>query len=899
MGWSGNDVRRRFLEFFSERGHEVCSSYPLVPPNDPTLMFTNAGMVQFKDVFLGKETKPFSRAASSQKCVRISGKHNDLENVGRTSRHHTFFEMLGNFSFGDYFKSEACRFAWDLITEGFALPVERLWVSVHHSDDEAADVWTQEVGLSPERLFRLGDKDNFWSMGETGPCGPCSEILYDRGDAFGEADPDNGERFFELWNLVFMQYQVDEVGGPRRPLPKPSIDTGAGLERITSVLQGVNSNYETDLLRPLLELAAEIAGRPYGRSDDDDVSLRVIADHARMTAFCLAEGILPGKNERAYVLRRVMRRAIRHGHRLEIEDLFLHRVALAVVEMMGRDYPELVERRELIEQATQAEEKLFRRTLARGLAKLQKNEQWIEAEGERFIPGEVAFDLFQQDGFPKDLIEVIGLEQGFEIDEQGWAAAEERHKEASKGDADGFAEAIDPLYYEVRNEVGTTEFLGYEVETAPARVVALLKVELEQEPQPDGNERLVVRGRTRVDQAHEGEDVEVITSATPCYGEAGGQLGDHGCIAGPEGVAEVVDTQRPLDLFVHLGHVTEGSLRVGARVEVTADHQRRAAIRRNHSATHLLHWALRTVLGGQATQRGSVVAPDLLRFDFNHGEPLTDQEVARIETLANEKVLDNVAVETERTTLDQARSRGAMSLFGEKYGQEVRLVRISDESLELCGGTHVARSGDIGLIKITRQESIGAGTRRVYAVTALGSLAYVRSLEQGFDRVGQLVKEGDREMVADRVEKLDQERRRLTKEVEGLKRELATGGSDDPLVGTREVDGGVKVLGKRLPVGDGKAMMEAADSIRDRLGSGVALLGAESKGKASLVLLVTKDLTPRLDAVKLIRAVAPTVGAKGGGGRPELARTGGPDLDGLDRALERIYGLVAEALTER
>jgi alanyl-tRNA synthetase len=733
-------------------------------------------------------------------------------------------------------------------------------------------------------------------MGDTGPCGPCSEILYDRGDGFGPAHPDNGERYFEIWNLVFMQFQVDVPGGPRRPLPAPSIDTGAGLERIASILQGVGSNFETDLFVPLLELASEIAGVRYGRDEENDVSLRVIADHARMTAFCMAEGILPGKNERPYVLRRVMRRAIRHGHRLGIDRPFLHRVTDGVIDLMGTVYPELVERREMIANATEAEEVLFRRTLASGLTKLSANEAWIERDGRRLIPGDVAYDLYQQDGFPRDLIEVLGHERGFGIDEVGWAAAEQRHKERSKGDAEGFADAIDPVFFSIREEVQPTEFVGYERETARSEIAAMVHLELERAG--DGEENAPVRGRARTSRAAVGDEVEIVTFVTPCYAEAGGQVGDTGTIRSTDGVADILDTQKQVGLYVHRCRVRRGFLAVGDSVTVEVDRERRAAIRRNHSATHLLHWALRSILGPQATQRGSIVEPSFLRFDFNHGEPLSDDQVRRIEDLANEKILDNVPVETEVTTLAAARERGAMSLFGEKYGEQVRLVRISTESLELCGGTHASRSGDIGMVKLTRQESIGAGTRRIYAVTGLGGLGYVRGLERCLDQVGSVLREGDRELVPERVARLERERRQLSKEVESLRRQLATGSGDDPLSGATDV-AGFKVVARRLPVGDAKAMMEAADAVRDRIGSGVALLGAESAGKASLVLVVTKDLTARLDAVELIRRIAPIVGAKGGGGRPDLARTGGPDVAAIDSALAALHDTVARALAEK
>ncbi len=874
------EIRTAFLEFFRAHDHLVMPSYSLVPANDPTLMFTNAGMVQFKDVFTGDGERPAPRAATVQKCIRISGKHNDLENVGRTSRHHTFFEMLGNFSFGDYFKEGACRFGWELLTKGLGFDADRLWVTVFAgdenapADDEAATVWRDVIGVPEERIHRLGAKDNFWAMGETGPCGPCSEIHFDRGEAFGPADIENGERFFEIWNLVFMQFFVREPGGPLAPLPSPCIDTGAGLERIASVLQEVETNYDIDIFQPLITKAAELSGVKYG-AGESDVSLRVIADHARMTAFLIAEGVFPEKTGREYVLRRVMRRAIRHGHRLGINDLFMHHVVDRVVEVMHETYPELDDRRDLLAQICRQEEERFRETLGRGLELLSGTNEWQTGSGgERELPGEIAFDLTATYGFPRDLIEVIGQEEGFVIDDDGYKRAEDRHRAVSGAGKIG-EQAVASIYKELRASLGATGFTGYETLSGATQVLAV-----------------ILDGKT-VEQGIQGQEIEVVLAETPFYGESGGQVGDTGTISLQEGTMSVRDTVVPVPgLWIHRGVVNEGRVRVTDRVEAAVDEQRRAAIRRHHTATHLLHMALRQVLGSHATQKGSRVDPESLRFDFAHFEPLSPQQLAEVEELVAIKVRENHPVATVELAYSEARERGAIALFGENYGDEVRMVTVSDESVELCGGTHVQTSGDIGDFFITAETGIAAGVRRIEAVAGQKALDWIRAQRELLLQVSAMLKTAPAQL-PDRVSALLARERELTKQTEQLKRKLASGGQD-LMDGVREVDG-VKVLGVRLEVGDPAALRDTADVLRQKIGSGVVCLGGEHKGKAALVVAVTKDQTGRLRAGSLIREVAQIVGGRGGG-RPDLAQAGGPNAKKLDAAVEQIYDTVATAL---
>jgi alanyl-tRNA synthetase len=925
------EVRSAFLEFFRDQKHEVVASAPLVPRNDPTLMFTNAGMVQFKDVFVGKDSRPYSRATSSQKVIRISGKHNDLENVGVTARHHTFFEMLGNFSFGDYFKEEAIVFAWELLMKTYALDPTRMVISVFGgeqgiaADEEARALWRKVTGFGDDRIIGLGMKENFWQMGETGPCGPCTEIHWFNGDAasgvpyhtFGDEPTSDGLGWTELWNLVFMQFDrsVDASGAATlAPLPRPCVDTGAGLERMSSVLQGVTSNYETDLLRALVDRASEISGKRYGGTQgDDDVSMRVIADHARTTAFLIAEGVFPDRAGREYVLRRVMRRAIRHGHRLGIREPFLHEVALEVVRLMSDAYPELSARRELIANVARQEEERFRETIERGLKILDEEIVRVKESGAA-LSGATAFKLYDTYGFPADLTQVIAAERGVAVDTPGYEKALDEQRARSEGSKVGDA-AVDPIWRDVldgvrRHAGGAVQFVGYDREDADGTVLAIVT------GAPHG--RLSLR-------AMQGDEAIVVTGVTPFYGEAGGQAGDRGTIVrrGADGMRFMVsDTQRPVPgVIAHHGKITQGALAVGDVVHLEVDHALRTATRRNHSATHLLHWALRLVLGEQATQKGSLVGPDRLRFDFAHHRPLTLDEIARIEDLVNTKVLTDAPVVTEVLPIDEARKRGAVAIFEEKYGDVVRMLTMTRDSVELCGGTHARVLGEIGLFKILSEQGLAAGVRRIEACTGLNALAYVRSIEglaASAARAAGVPVKG----LPERVEKLQQEKRHLEKEVADYKRSIAlASGSLSPAVRTstpgdeashlpdakaegpsvpggqlRDIPGG-KAFAHRISVADAATLREVAEQWRDRLGSAVVLVGAAADGKAMLVLTVSKDLTARYHAGRIIKDIAQLLGGSGGG-RPDLAQAGGTQVDRLDEALESLYGRLSSATSE-
>jgi alanyl-tRNA synthetase len=886
---SSAGVRRAFLEFFKGRGHEVVKSSSVVPSNDPTLLFVNAGMVQFKDVFTGREQRPYRRATSSQKCIRISGKHNDLEAVGPSPRHHTFFEMLGNFSFGDYFKPEAIEFAWDFLTNVLELPKERLICTYFRGeegipeDSEAREIWRRVSGFGDDRIRGLGMADNFWQMGDTGPCGPCSEIFYCNGPTidtatFGEEQTPEGHGWVEIWNLVFMQFERTVVDGVARldRLPAPSVDTGAGLERLTSVCAGQLSNYDTDVLRALAERASNIAGKPYrGTREPDDTSLRVIADHARTTAFLIAEGVAPDRTGREYVLRRVMRRAIRHGHRLGIERPFLHEVALLVAELMGDTYPELRERRDLIESITLAEEERFRQTIERGLGLLEDRFVAMKQANVSVLDGRDAFQLYDTFGFPLDLTEVICGERGLTVDTAGYEAAMAEARERSE--FKGVDQAALPVYGELASALpeGGVRFVGYERDSAKGRVVAL------------------VAAGARVSEITEGMACELVADLTPFYGEAGGQVGDQGVVKSAGGELLVEDTLKPkTGLFVHRGRVTRGSLKVGDEIELTVDVARRERTRRNHSATHLLHWALRQVLGSHAQQKGSLVGPERLRFDFTHSRPLTPEEIARIEELVNARTLANHPVRTEVLTMDEARARGAMMIFEEKYGDVVRMLSMA-ESTELCGGTHARATGDIGLFKITSEQGVAAGVRRILAVTGEGALAHVREVEGALAEAARAAKTTPAALT-ERIEKLVQHERALEKQVDDLQRKLASGGGsgvDGLLAQARDV-AGVKVLGVRSAVTDRGALRELAEQLRDKLGDSVVLVGSEAEGKAQLVLTVSKSLTGRYRAGDLIRGIAEIVGGSGGG-RPDMAQAGGTEIGRLDEAIESVYSGVA------
>jgi alanyl-tRNA synthetase len=906
MSRSSAEVRRAFLEFFQTKGHEVVPSGPLVPQNDPTLMFANAGMVPFKDVFVGKESRAIRRATSSQKCIRISGKHNDLENVGVTARHHTFFEMLGNFSFGDYFKEEAIAYAWELLTKVYALDTSRMMITVFGgeqglaADDEARALWRRVTGFGDDRVIGLGMKDNFWQMGETGPCGPCTEIHWYNGDAggghvpygaFGDEPTADGTGWVELWNLVFMQYErsIEPSGGASlTPLPKPCVDTGAGLERMTSALGGMRSNYDTDLLRALVAKASEVSGKQYNASQaDDDVSMRVIADHARMTAFTIAEGVFPDRAGREYILRRVMRRAIRHGHRLGIREPFLHEVALEVVRMMGDQYPELERRKELIASVAQAEEVRFRETIERGLKMLEEELAGVRSSGGAVIRGETAFRLYDTYGFPLDLTQVIAQERGFSVDEEAFNLALGEQRARSEGSKLNDEAAVEGVWRKVLEDVTKTapagvKFVGYEREASEGTVVA------------------IVRGAERIQRASEGEDVVVVTDVTPFYGESGGQAGDAGVIErrGAEPMRmQVDDAQKPVPgLVVHVGRIAQGSVAVGDAVHLVVDHERRTATRRNHSATHLLHWALRTVLGEQATQKGSLVSADRLRFDFSYGKALTPEEMTRIEDKVNAKVLADAPVLTEVLPIEEARKRGATAIFEEKYGDVVRMLTMTPDSVELCGGTHARSLGEIGLFKIVTEQGLAAGVRRIEAVTGLNALAYLRGIESTLRGAARAVKASPSDVQA-KIEKLLEREKQLDREVADLKRQVAlggtgqTGGLDEILRSARKVDGG-HVLAVRLPVGDAATLRETAEKLRDKLGDAIVLVGAAGKDKAMLVLTVSKSLTGKYNAGDLVKGIAQIVGGSGGG-RPDMAQAGGTHIDRLDEALESLYAQLA------
>jgi len=871
-------VRRRFLDFFSARGHEEVASSSLVPSNDPTLLFTNAGMVQFKDVFTGQARRPRPRATSSQKCVRAGGKHNDLENVGRTARHHTFFEMLGNFSFGDYFKEDAIAFAFELLTRDYAIDRSRLIYTVHHSDDEAHALWKRIAGVGDDRVIRLGDKDNFWAMGETGPCGPCSEIHYLQGNDIPCAEEAAGracqgpacdcDRWIEIWNLVFMQFE-QLPGRERRPLPKPSVDTGMGLERLCAVLQGVRSNYETDLLRPLIDRASKLSGKPFQPADysGHSASLRAIADHARATAFLIADGVFPEKTGREYVLRRIMRRAVYHGWLLGIREPFLAGLTGDVIELMSAAYPELRERRGTIVEVTDQEEKRFRETLDRGVRILDES-----MRGETTaVDGSLAFRLYDTYGFPLDLTRVIASGRGWQVDEAGFE--QEMAAQRARSEFHGSGEvAVEGVFQKIAERVGPTKFLGYEATSGTSKVLALLA---------DGAEVDTVGPFSK--------KVAVITAETPFYGEQGGQTGDTGTIETDKAKLSVEDVKRPVStLWVHLCQVTSGELRVGDQVSLGVDTGRRDAIRRNHSATHLMHWALRQVLGEHVAQKGSLVAPDRLRFDFSHFAPLTLAERHAVENLVNARVRANLPAVTEVLPIADAKKAGAIAFFGEKYGDTVRVLSMG-ESKEFCGGTHVARTGDIAFFKITEETGVAQGVRRIEAVTGEGALDHVRRLESELSAAGEQLRAGPFEVAA-RVEKLQAESREREREIEKLKRKLASGGGRDLASEAREV-GGVRVLATRADVADPKALREVADQLKGKLRSGIVVLAGVEGDKIALVSMVTPDLIDRFSAGKIVGEVAKQVGGKGGG-RADMAQGGGTQPQNLDAALARVFELV-------
>jgi alanyl-tRNA synthetase len=873
----GSEIRETFLRFFEQRGHRRVASSSLVPEGDPTLLFTNAGMVQFKSVFLGEETRPYSTATTSQKCMRVSGKHNDLENVGRTPRHHTFFEMLGNFSFGDYFKERAIEYAWQLVTEGYGLAPEHLVVSVFRDDDEAAEIWRERIGLPEERIYRLDEKENFWQMGDTGPCGPCSEIHFDLGPvpgAEGDDDPASETgRFLEIWNLVFMQYDRDSSGS-MTPLPKPSIDTGAGLERLAAVIQGAASNYDTDLFRPIIAAAEEEAGVSKGEDPEKDVSLNVVADHARALSFLIGDGVLPSNDGRGYVLRRILRRASRHGWLLGIERPFLFRVAGTVIDEMKGAYPELSDRRAYICDRIEREEGRFLETLSKGMALLDEEIGVLRAGGGSVLPGDTVFRLYDTFGFPVDLTADILRGHGLGLDQEGFdssmQAQRERARAAWKGSGD---EKVSQVYGRISQDLSSS-FLGYDTLEATSQIRALLV---------DGDVR---------DRARAGEQVEVVVDDTPFYAESGGQVGDRGVIRTATGRVEVRDTLRPVgQLVIHRGSVVEGEVRVESPAELAVDPAARAATVRNHSGTHLLHAALREVLGPQAMQKGSLVAPDRLRFDFTHDAPLTAEEWRRIEDLVNEWIEANAPANVREMGYDEAIEAGAVAIFEEKYGDRVRVISFDDFSTELCGGTHARATGEIGLLKLVSESGIAAGVRRIEALTGKAALEHMRRQEETLQALAAKLKTSVPDLPA-RVEKLLDERRELERELEKARSARQSAASSDLSAGAREV-GGVRIVAARVEGVDGKALRSMVDELRSKLGSGIVLLAAANEGGVTLALGVTKDLTPRFKAGDLIREVAGVVGGKGGG-RPDFAQAGGRDASKLPEAFERFESLVAE-----
>ena len=864
---TSNELRQAFLDFFREHGHEVVASSPLVPGNDPTLLFTNAGMVQFKDVFLGDEKRSYSTAATSQRCVRAGGKHNDLENVGYTARHHTFFEMLGNFSFGDYFKREAIQYAWDFLTVTLGLPEERLWVTVFEEDDEAADIWLKEMKVDPQRFSRLGAKDNFWAMGDTGPCGPCSEIFFDHGEDVQGGPPgspdEDGDRYVEVWNLVFMQFDR-AADGTMTPLPKPSVDTGMGLERIAAVMQQVHSNYQIDLFAHLIQSTADVLGV----KNDGSSSLNVIADHIRACSFLIVDGVLPGNEGRGYVLRRIIRRAIRHGKKLGTNDLFFHKLVAPLVKEMGEAYPELAKAQAHVEKVLAKEETRFAETLDQGMEILDA--AIADLDGKE-IPGDVVFKLYDTYGFPVDLTADVARERELSIDTAGFEAAMQGQRDKAKAASKFGAAGGNGLKTDVK-----TEFLGYEGTENSCEVAALFK---------DGEP---------VDELADGEEGAVVLASTPFYAESGGQIGDTGILVSNGKLFRVDDTQKSGDANVHYGAVEQGSLKVGDAVEAVVDAERRQAIRLNHTATHLMHAALRDVLGDHVTQKGSLVAPDRLRFDFSHYEGVTPEQLQAIEDLVNAEIRKNTPAQTDHMTYDDAIESGAMALFGEKYGDKVRVLRVGDFSVELCGGTHVERTGDIGVFKITHEGGVASGVRRIEAVTGQGAMEWIDGNQQTLHDLAGLLRSTP-DQAATKVEQLLKRTKDLEKELAAAKQALVTGQATDHTDAVQEI-AGIKVLATRMDGADAKTLRDAVDKLKDKLQNAVVVLGSVDDGKVRLAAGVTKNNTDKVRAGDLIKPVAEQVGGKGGG-RPDFAQAGGTDPTKLDQALKSVSAWIAEQLS--
>jgi alanyl-tRNA synthetase len=871
MRHSAQELRQAFIRYFEQHGHQAVPSSPLIPQADPTLLFTNAGMNQFKRVFLGEETRAYKRAVSAQKCLRAGGKHNDLENVGYTRRHHTFFEMLGNFSFGDYFKEDAIKFGWEFLTQTVGLDPSRLWVTVFREDDDAEQLW-KKIGVPPSRILRCGEQDNFWQMADTGPCGPCSEIHVDQGPAVPGDDRPNGEgdRVIEIWNLVFMQFNRD-ASGTLHPLPKPSIDTGMGLERLTAVAQGVYSNYDSDLFTPLLAAIAKRAGIDYGKQEQTDRSMRVVADHLRAITFLMTDGILPSNEGRGYVLRRILRRAARHGRMLGIVEPFLYELSATVVEQMGGAYSELRSAAGTVAEATRGEEERFIATLDQGLPILNEMIGKAHSAGRNVLPGQDVFKLYDTYGFPMDLITEACREQGMTVDEQGFDAAIEEQRNRARKTGGFEQETARPAVKELAGRLGTTKFVGYDQLESESILQAILK------------------GDRMVKEAIEGDEVEVALDVTPFYAEGGGQAGDRGLLVGQEGRMEILDTTRPAPtLILHKGKVTKGRIREGEQLHLTVNRTSRQDAARNHTATHLVHAALRDLLGPHVKQYGSLVAPNRLRFDFAHFRPLSSRDIDEIETMVNGEIRKNETVRTEVMSIQDAVAKGALAFFGDKYGEQVRVVTVEAFSKELCGGTHCRHTGEIGLFRIVSETGVAAGVRRIEAQTGSGAMAVMKKLEADVRELSDLLKVGQSELVA-KTRKVMAQLKDKERELEELKLKMASGSA---VASSARTIAGVAVHVQRTDGLDMNGMRALADQLRDKLKSGVVALGAATEdGKVSLLVVVTKDLTGKIKAGDLIKVMAAEVGGTGGG-RPEMAQAGGKDPSKLDAALEKVFGLV-------
>ena len=875
---NGNEIRKQFLDYFSKHNHQIVRSSSLVPHEDPTLLFINAGMVQFKRVFLGEEKRDYVRATTSQKCVRAGGKHNDLENVGYTARHHTFFEMLGNFSFGDYFKQGAIDFAWDLLTNGYKLPADKLWASVYLDDDDAYDLWFKTVGLPEDRIVRFGEEDNFWSMGDTGPCGPCSEILIDRGEEYSCGRPEctagcDCDRFLEIWNLVFMQFNRDE-SGKMTPLPKPSIDTGMGLERIVSLIQDVPSNFDTDLIRPIITKAEDLAEKKLGESHEIDVALKVIADHSRAAAFLIGDGILPSNEGRGYVLRRIMRRAIRYGRNIGLKRPFLFETAEVVFEIMKHAYPELPEAAAFITSVIKNEEIRFLETLDTGLKLLNDTLSEIQSSGSKQVPGDVIFKLYDTYGFPVDIVQDVVRDENMSLDMEGFDQAMDRQRARSKT-VTSF-DSISDAYKNLSAQGVKPDFVGYDSLSEESQILVMVA---------DGEE---------ITEAAKGQQIEVVTASTPFYAEAGGQVGDKGLICGTDFEMEVLDTVKdPTGIIMHKGIVTSGQTQKGASVQLSVDGTKRKATELNHTATHILHAVLRQVIGEHVKQAGSLVAPDRLRFDFTHFSQVDSDTLDHIENLVNQRIRENHPTHTQEMEAEEAFKSGATALFEEKYGDRVRVVSLTDFSKELCGGTHTSRTGNIGLFKIISESSVASGVRRIEALTGEAAVAHTQQTSKILQDAARLMKE-KAPAVPLRIKKMLSDIKALEKKVDSIKTKQASEITDSSPDAIKSING-IRIMAQRVALDTPAALRDLADQFKDKIQSGIVVLGSTAGSKAMLIVVVTKDLTDRYHAGKIIKEIAAVVGGRGGG-RPDMAQAGGNQPQKLDQALEKAYEVIEQAL---